>query len=112
MEKKHLLGGGGGGRRARVGGRGRVDGEGARVRHGEELVCRAAQLGRVELVHAHHGVAPVLLGEGQPVAPPHEGEEKAALLLRVRVRVDPNPNPNPNPNPITLTLTLTLTLYP
>ena len=62
------------------------DGEGARVRHGEELVGRAAQVGRVELVHAHHGVAPVLLGERQPVAAPHEGEEEAALLVRVRVR--------------------------
>jgi hypothetical protein len=99
MEKKHLPGAGAGvgGLEWAVGAG--FDGEGARVRHGEELVCRAAQLGRVELVHAHHGVAPVLLGEGQPVAPPHEGEEEAALLLRVRVRVDPNPNPNPNPIP-------------
>ena len=61
------------------------DGEGARVRDGEELVGRAAQVGGVELVHAHDGVAPVLLGERQPVAAPHEGEEEAALLVRVRV---------------------------
>ena len=74
------------------------DGEGARVRHGEELVGRAAQVGGVELVHAHDGVAPVLLGERQPVAAPHEGEEEAALLVRVRVRVRVDPNRNPKPN--------------
>ena len=74
------------------------------MRDGEELVGRAAQVGGVELVHAHDSVAPVLLGERQPVAAPHEGEEEAALLVRVRVRVrvsvrvrvDPNPNPKPN----------------
>ena len=70
------------------------------MRDGEELVGRAAQVGRVELVHAHDGVAPILLGERQPVAAPHEGEEEAALLVRVRVRVrfrvDPNRNPKPN----------------
>ena len=50
------------------------------MRDGEELVCRAPQVGRVELVHAHDGVAPVLVGEGQPVAAPDEGEEEAPLL--------------------------------